>query len=252
MSYFDDPSSGANYVYNWTADREFGWKASREGNDTTDVRIEGVRCIDPSCNLTDVPDIPISDETKYWSNASTWGNEIVPTGGDVEILPGENIIYDLADSPVFDVLTVNGRLTFLDDAAYLPKLNLNAKHIFVRAGELLIGNDTNPFQAEATITLYGDQSDAQVKMSGTVEAGNKIIANTALVKFYGKPRSRMSRLIQSVTRGDTVTHVDPNLDWQAGEMLYFAPTNHQSEHHEYLEIADYHAPSGQLTVTTPF
>lgn len=213
MSYFDDPSGGANYVYNWTDAREFGWKASRKGNDTMDVKIVGVRCINPDCDLTDVPDVPISDETKYWSNATTWGDGIVPTGGDVEILPGENIIYDLANSPVFDVVTVNGRLSFLDDAAYLPSLNLNAKHIFVRAGELLIGNSTHPFQADASITLFGDQSDAQVKMSGTVEAGNKIIANTNLVEFYGKPRSRMSRLILSVARGDTVTYVDPNLDW---------------------------------------
>ena len=31
----------------------------------------------------------------------------------------------------------------------LPKLNLNAKHIFVRAGEFLIGSNMVPFEFDA-------------------------------------------------------------------------------------------------------
>ena len=60
---------------------------------------------------------------------------------------------------MFEVLTINGRLTFLDDKDYLPKLNLNTKHIFVRAGELLIGSEAEPYEAEATITLHGSRGD---------------------------------------------------------------------------------------------
>lgn len=73
----------------------------------------------------------------------------MPTGGNVEVLPGENIVFDLEDSPLYEVITVNGQLSFLDDAPYLPKLNLNAEHIFVRAGYLLIGSEEAPYQAEA-------------------------------------------------------------------------------------------------------
>ena len=32
MTYSSDPSSGANYVYNWTDTREFGWRASMKGD----------------------------------------------------------------------------------------------------------------------------------------------------------------------------------------------------------------------------
>jgi len=63
----------------------------------------------------------------------------------VNIIPGLHIIYDLADSPLFDVITVNGKLSFLDDKENFPNMNLNCKYIFVRAGQLAIGSEEEPF-----------------------------------------------------------------------------------------------------------
>ena len=249
MAYFDEKHSGLNYVYNDTDTREFGWRASMVGDGIQNVRLEGIRCVAVDCDLGDVPDVPISDETKLWSLPTTWPDGIVPTGGDVEVQAGENIIYDLEDSPIFDVVTVNGRLTFMDDVSQHASLNLNAKHIFVRAGELLIGAADAPYAAEARITLYGSRTDAQVKMSGTVEAGNKIIANTNLVEFYGAVRDRMTRLEAEVYNGYTEMLVGTGLDWVAGDKIYFAPTNMQPYHHEYREIASYDAAQGLLTLT---
>lgn len=262
MTYFEpNVGSGSNFVYNWTSDafngfllpdREFGWLANRRADDITNVRIEGIRCINVDCDLESVEDIPISDVPKYWSNATSWPDGVVPTEGSVEILPGENIVYDLADSPIFEVVTVNGRLSWMDDKEYIPKLNLNAEHIFVRAGELLIGTVDARYEAEAQITLYGARADEQVKMSGTVEAGNKIIANTGLVAFYGQEKQRMSRLQQPVYHGFTETLVEAGMTWEAGDNVYFAPTNLQAYHHEYRVIAEYLPASGKLTVTEPF
>ena len=260
MTYFDDATSGSNYVYNDTDTREFGWRASLKGLGYQDIKIEGVRCVSEDCDLEEVEDLPISLESKLWSVPETWGNGVVPLGGDVEIAAGENIIYDLDDSPLFDVVTVNGRLTWMDAENALThgvedppaRLNLNAKHIFVRAGELLIGSEETPYGAEAQITLWGNMADATVKMSGTVEAGNKIIANTNLVEFHGKKRDRMSRLRQPVYKDWTETLVDANMDWVAGDKVYFAPTNMQSYHHEYMEIEEYIASTGKLTLTNGF
>jgi hypothetical protein len=67
---------------------------------------------------------------------------------------GMNIIYDVEESPIINYIQVNGRLTFKQDA---PKLHLNVKYLFVRAGELIIGNKTNPYLGDARITLYGEQ-----------------------------------------------------------------------------------------------
>ena len=63
-------------------------------------------------------------------------------------------------------------------------------------------------------------------MSGTVEAGNKIIVNTGLVEMHGKSRNRMTRLASPITKGQKGCQIEPNLDWVQGDKVYFAPTNH--------------------------
>ena len=256
MTYFDENMSGANYVYNWTAQRDYGFKATAK-IDTQDtvvknVRIEGLRCIDPTCDLEEVPYVPLEDGFRCWSEPNDWPDGVVPTTGDVEILPGWNMIYDLADSPVFDVITVNGRLTFNDDILWMAEQNLNAKHIFVRKGELIIGTEAIPQESAAKITLWGDRADEAVKMSGTVEAGNKMISNTNLVSMYGTPRSRMARLLQPILSGMDSTLVEQHLDWVAGDKLYFAPTNLQWTHSEYMEIEEYNSATGFLKMTETF
>ena len=119
MTYADSYTSGSNYVYNDTAAREFGWRASLRGDGVSNVFIEGIRCVNPDCDLEVIEPVPITDYG-YWSNASSWPEGEVPTGGDVDIIPGLWIIYDLDDSPVFDVITVNGRLSFHDDPVDYP------------------------------------------------------------------------------------------------------------------------------------
>jgi hypothetical protein len=52
------------------------------------------------------------------------------------------------------MVQINGQLVFKYDA---PKLHLRAKYVFVRAGNLYIGNKTHPFLGEAKITLTGEK-----------------------------------------------------------------------------------------------
>jgi hypothetical protein len=72
---------------------------------------------------------------------------------------------------------------------------LRSKHIFVRAGRFLIGNETHPFNHTATITLHGAKNDTTIVYDNAIEAGNKVIANVGTIKMYGKKRSqKMTRL----------------------------------------------------------
>jgi hypothetical protein len=52
--------------------------------------------------------------------------------------------FDLADSPIFDKIEVNGCMHFLNSKD-APDLNLNAKKILIRGGELYIGEKENRF-----------------------------------------------------------------------------------------------------------
>ena len=75
--------------------------------------MEGVRCIG-GC-LEDVADVDVEDEFRYWSKLEDWDDTIdhLPVAGEmIEIIPGWNMMYDIEDSPVLEMLTINGRLTF--------------------------------------------------------------------------------------------------------------------------------------------
>jgi hypothetical protein len=55
---------------------------------------------------------------------------------------------------------------------------LRANRIFVRAGELHIGNsESDPYVKTARITLHGDKNSEAMAYDTSVEAGNKLIAN---------------------------------------------------------------------------
>lgn len=73
------------------------------------------RCIG-SC-LAALTDVPIETDVRYWSNISSWGTlgRLPIAGEDVEIQSGWNMVLDLPITPIFRLLTINGRLTFLDD-----------------------------------------------------------------------------------------------------------------------------------------
>jgi hypothetical protein len=129
------------------------------------------------------------------------------------------MIFDVAQTPILNMLRINGRLTFNDS---MPSLQIHAKYVFVKAGELLIGNETNPFPGSAKIVLYGAQEDQYTVISDATQAGNKILANTNIVKIYGKPRSKLGRLNAEVQKGANTIKVETGLDWVAGDKLGIA------------------------------
>ena len=104
------------------------------------------------------------------------------------------MIYDVNDSmsPILNYLEIDGILTFENNGT--QDLTLRSRYIFVRAGQLVIGNKTNPFLKNANIILYGEYSSREIVFASAVEAGNKILANTNLLSFYGRQRSSLTRL----------------------------------------------------------
>ena len=91
---------------------------------------------------------------------------------------------DLEETPVYRLVRVNGILNFKDDI----DIKFNAKHIFVRAGELNIGSKDKPYEKNCVITLYGEKNDAGIVYDNALEAGNKLIANTNIINMFGKKR----------------------------------------------------------------
>lgn len=104
---------------------------------------------------------------------------------------GWNMLYDISESPIVNRIEINGRLTFEDT---VKDLHLRAKYIWVRAGDLIIGNKTNRFQKTAKITLYGEKDLDSILFDYAIEGGNKVLVNTNNLSLYGKLRDNHSRL----------------------------------------------------------
>jgi hypothetical protein len=144
------------------------------------------------------------------------------------------------------LIRVNGVLTFSEDM----DVHLKAKHVFVRAGELHIGNETHPYEHSAKITLYGEKNAEAIVYDNAIEAGNKVLANVGTVKMFGQSRTtKMTRLHQEANKGYTEIYVDKDLDLVEGDRIALAATSYKSAAGEYFTIASYESDSGKILLT---
>jgi hypothetical protein len=132
--------TGMNVLYNDTEVEEFHFIVNGRNNslrpDKNIITLTAHRCNGPC--MEDITDVALEDKLRYWSDKTNWPNETLPVEGDeVHIEPGWNMILDIENTPILKMIRINGRLTFKDDM----NITLNAKHIFVRAGELVVGSD---------------------------------------------------------------------------------------------------------------
>lgn len=121
--------------------------------------------------------------------------------------------------------------------------------IYVRAGELHIGNKSHPYQHNALITLHGAKNDEHLAFDSAIEGGNKLIANTNLVSMYGKSRTnKMSRLRQEAKRGDMEILVEAGLDLDAGDRIVLVATSFNFDGTEELFVETYDSETGTITL----
>jgi hypothetical protein len=175
-----------------------------------------------SCN-EDIVEVATETNFRYWSDVKNWPNNTLPKEGeDVHILSGWKMILDIPETPVLNQLKVNGILIFADS----KDIHLRARYIFVRAGELHIGNETHPFEHNAKITLYGEKKAETIVWDNAIEGGSKILANIGTVKMFGKSRNaKMTRLHQETNKGDTEIFVEKGLDLVPGDRIALGATS---------------------------
>jgi hypothetical protein len=88
---------------------------------------------------------------------------------------------DVANTSVFTLVRINGILRFKDDM----DITFRAKHIFIRAGQLLIGTKEKPHNGKVDIILMGERAAKAIVYDDAIEAGNKLIANLNIMRIYG-------------------------------------------------------------------
>jgi hypothetical protein len=151
-----DYQFGNNVLYNETEVREFHWivngKQPVEGKITDSRKIKFVahRCIGSDCFEVIPEGVECAKDIRLWSDPKSWDEELDPEKRVASPMPldGENLIiksgwnmhFDLAESPIFDKIEINGCLSFAD-----ADLHLRAKKILIRGGEFNIGTKEKAF-----------------------------------------------------------------------------------------------------------
>lgn len=130
---------------------------------------------------------------------------------------------------------------------------MRAKHIFIRAGELHIGNnETDPYNMTARITLHGEKNAEAMVYENAIEAGNKLIANVGKMYMYGKARTgKLTRLHAEVFMDSTEITVESGLDWVAGDRIALGPTSYAHDRSEDNFVTAYDIETGVVTLETP-
>jgi hypothetical protein len=153
-----------------------------------------------------------------WSDTATWAGGKLPGSGDqVTIGSGLNVVLD-TNSAALGGVTINGKLSFGDDA----DLELSTEWIMVH-GELEIGTEAQPFTHNATITLTDNVKDEQ--LMGMGDRG--IMLSGGTLNLHGNRTNTWTKLAQTAAAGANTITVLNAAQWQVGDQIVLASTDYE-------------------------
>src|SRR6187200_2626465 len=163
-----------------------------------------------------------------WSDASTWPNKKVPAAGEkVEIATGKEVILDVSP-PALGGITINGKLTFADNA----DLELTTEWVMIH-GELAIGTEAKPYTRKATITLTNNVKDEQ--LMGMGDRG--IMLSGGTLNLHGDRTNTWTKLSATANAGATSIQVLNAAQWKVGDEIVLASTDYDPRQAERRNIA---------------
>src|SRR5690242_4759612 len=163
-----------------------------------------------------------------WSDRATWPDRKVPRAGDkVIIAAGKEVILDVSPPPLGGV-TVNGKLSFADNA----DLELTTEWVMVH-GELAIGTEAAPYTHKATITLTDNVKDEQ--MMGMGDRG--IMLSGGTLNLHGDRTNTWTKLAKTAEAGSNAIEVLNASQWKVGDEIVLASTDFNPRQAERRTIA---------------
>ncbi len=158
-----------------------------------------------------------------WSDPATWPNKKVPAAGDkVEIAAGKSVILDVSP-PALGGVTINGKLSFADNA----DVELVTEWIMLH-GELEAGTEARPHTRKATITLADNVKDEQ--MMGMGDRGIMISGGT--LNLHGDRTNTWTKLSATAAAGATSIQVLNASGWRVGDEIVLASTDYDPKQAE--------------------
>ncbi|MBO9498027.1 MAG: G8 domain-containing protein [Novosphingobium sp.] len=159
-----------------------------------------------------------------WSDPASWPDGKVPGEGDaVTIGRDRNILLDVSP-PALRSLTLDGRLSFSDEA----DIDLKTEWIYVQGGELDIGSEGVPHTRNATITLTDNVPNEDVNTMG--DRGIMLLGGT--LSLHGNRTNAWTKLAGTAKAGSSRIEVLDARGWRKGDTIVLASTDfdpHQAE-----------------------
>src|ERR1044071_7147470 len=163
-----------------------------------------------------------------WSDRASWPDKKVPRAGDkVTLAAGKEVILDVSPPPLGGV-TINGKLTFADNA----DLELTTEWVMVH-GELAIGTEASPYKHKATITLTNNVKDEQ--LMGMGDRG--IMLSGGTLNLHGDRTNTWTKLAKTAEAGSNSIEVLNAAQWRAGDEIVLASTDFNPRQAERRTIA---------------
>ncbi len=164
-----------------------------------------------------------------WSDPATWPNHKVPVAGDKPtISKDKDVVLDVSPPPL-DGLSIDGKLSFSDDA----DLELTTEWIMLH-GELAIGSEGHPHTRKATITLT-DHVKGEDVMGGMGDRG--IMLSGGTLNLHGSTTNSWSKLSVTAKAGTTSIQVLDATGWKVGDEIVLASTDFDPRQAERRTIA---------------
>jgi hypothetical protein len=121
-----------------------------------------------------------------WSDDTTWGGEYAPVDGESIYVPkGLNLYVDIDDSPLLNLVSVEGGLILAPDSSLSHHRHFDARFIMVTGGYMQVGTEEFPYTSKITITLHGGLYDPYIPIYG-----NKVIGvRYGVLDMHGPART---------------------------------------------------------------
>lgn len=151
----------------------------------------------------------------YWSDDTTWGGEFAPLEDESVYVPaGLNLFVDVDETPVLDLIMVEGSLIIAPDPNPNHERFIDAHYIFLHKGYMEVGTEEHPYTSKLTITMHGDENSPFMPIFG-----NKVLAvKESVLDMHGIERIPTWTLLnETVFPGDVLIKVSDPVDWIAGE-----------------------------------
>ncbi|XP_069120192.1 cell surface hyaluronidase-like [Argopecten irradians] len=178
--------------------------------------------------VTPVTTCPHSDVSlSLWSDITTWPDNKLPEAGTNVSITG-NVLLDMSPPELFGVtVEANSKLVWSPDGDYTLVTNF-----ITLKGELHIGSEDCPFEANARISLTGDRQGYSVPNFGQKFLG---VANGGTLEIHGKKKLAWTKL----------THTVPRLQTTNGLVFFSTDNRPPRQKSEGLGIYTFN-PNGRL------